>query len=304
VITVFGSINIDLVTRVPHLPRPGETVLAASYQTHCGGKGANQAVAAARASGGVVPVRMIGAVGDDGFGVLARDNLGREGVDVSRLRIVAANTGCAFIQVDDAGENVITCASGANQLLNAAALDGLPFAATDVLVLQMEVPLAENLKAAVLARSAGARIIANLAPIPAGLDAAGLDQLLAAVDILVVNEHEAAHAAAILSLPADPPGPAVKAIAARTGRTILATLGGDGALAAQPSGEVLTAAAPKITPMDTTGAGDTFVGVLAAALAEGLELRPAMTRACKAAALACMSLGAQSAMPRRAAILS
>jgi ribokinase len=303
VITVFGSINVDLVTRVRTLPRPGETVLADTYATLMGGKGANQAVAAARASGATVPVRMVGAVGDDGFGAAALENLAREGIDVSGIATVEEPTGLAFIQVDDRGENVITCASGANQRPVAAALSDAGFATADVLVLQMEIPLAESLKAAALARRSGARVIANLAPVPPGLDAATMNALMPVVDILVLNGIEAAHVAGALALPTDPSSLTARRLALQSGRTVIATLGGDGALAATPSGEVLKAAAPAITPVDTTGAGDTFVGALAAFLAEGRELQEAMRLACKAAALACLALGAQSAMPRREAIL-
>jgi ribokinase len=303
-IAVFGSINVDLVTRVPALPRPGETVLALSYQTLCGGKGANQAVAAARAAGGLTPVAMIGAVGDDGFGVLSRENLASEGIDVAGVAAAPEPTGCAFIQVEDSGENVITVASGANRLLTAKVMSATALGPGDILVLQMEVPLAESLKAARAARARGARVVANLAPVPADLDAIQLKALLDAVDILVVNEHEALRAAALLIPQAKDPLAAAKAIVAHSGRTVVATLGGEGALAVLPNRKTIRAAAPPITPVDTTGAGDTFVGVFAAALAEGLALEAAMARACKAASLACMALGAQSAMPRREAILS
>jgi ribokinase len=298
-ISVFGSINVDLVTRVRSLPRPGETVLADTYATLMGGKGANQAVAAARAAGGLIPVRMIGAVGDDGFGALARANLQREGMDVSGVRIVAAPTGCAFIQVDDSGENVITVASGANRLLTADRLAP----AGGVLVLQMETPVEESLRAAEAARAEGAKVIANLAPVPADLDAKTMTALMAVTDILVVNEHEAIQAAQALGLPDAEPVAASGAIARQTGRTIIATLGAGGATAAIASGEILSAAAAAVTAVDTTGAGDTFVGVLAAAVAEGLALQPAMARACRAASLACLKLGAQSAMPHRGEII-
>ncbi len=303
-IVVFGSINVDLVTRTSALPRPGETVLAESYATHCGGKGANQAVAAARAAGGLVPVRMVGAVGADGFGALARDNLAREGVDVSGVATVADGTGCAFIQVDDKAENMITVASGANRLLTAEGLTAAGFAPGDVLVLQMEVPFAANLQAAALARAAETRVIANLAPVPQGLTAAMLDALMGNVDVLVVNAHEARAAARLVGAVEGAARDFTETLARRYARTVIATLGGDGALAVDPSGETIAVAAPRITPVDTTGAGDTFVGVLAASFAEGLVLRPAMERACKAAALSCLALGAQSAMPRRYAILS
>jgi ribokinase len=302
-IAVFGSLNVDLVVRVPRLPRPGETVLAPSYRTLMGGKGANQAVAAARAAGGTIPVRMIGAVGEDGFGALCRENLAREGIDVSSVATAAEPTGCAFIQVDDAGENVITVASGANLTPTAAMLDGAALGPGDILVIQMETPFAETVAAAAKARAAGARVVANLAPVPPGLDATMMEALMPVIDILVLNEIEAAHVASALALPVDPPGLTARMLATRSGRTIITTLGGDGAVAATPSGDVLDTAAPRITPVDTTGAGDTFVGALAAFLAEGRELEEALQLACKAASLACLALGAQSAMPERRAIL-
>jgi ribokinase len=303
VITVFGSLNVDLVTRVAALPRPGETVLAETYATHCGGKGANQAVAAARASGGTTPVRMAGAIGRDGFGALCRDNLAREDVAADALRETDEATGCAFIQVDAAGENVITVAGGANRLASAAFLADRPLSADDWLVLQMEVPLAECIAAARTARLAGARVIANLAPVPLSAGADSLTALLGHVAILVVNEHEAVQAATMLEFGETTPDTIAARIAAARGCAVVVTLGPDGALAADASGRIMRAAAPRITPVDTTGAGDTFVGVLAAFLAEGMTLDSAMGIACKAAALSCMAVGAQAAMPRRAAIL-
>jgi ribokinase len=292
-VIVFGSINIDLVTRVPALPRPGETVLAASYATLCGGKGANQAVAAARATVGTTAVRMAGAVGDDGFGALARQNLADAGIDVSTIMTVAAPTGCAFINVDDDGENVITVASGANALLTASTLDGIAFGPAGVLVLQMEVPPMESVKAAQLAKAAGTRVIANLAPVPARLTTQDLDALMESTDILVVNEHEVLTAAAALGEASLSATNAAAMLARRFRRIIVATLGA----------ATISAAAPRIEAVDTTGAGDTFVGVLAAFLAEGRDLQDAMALACKAASLACLKLGAQEAMPDRAAIL-
>jgi ribokinase len=302
-ILVFGSINIDLVTRVRALPRPGETVLAESYQTLPGGKGANQAVAAARALAGIVPVTMAGTVGPDGFGALARETFRREGVDSRLVAEVPEATGCAFIQVDDAGENVITVAGGANRLLAASALDGVTFTPADMLVLQMETPLAESLTAAARMRAAGGTVIFNLAPAPSDLTTEDLRRILDLATILVVNEHEAIAAASCLGRASQDVRDAASKLAASGRATVVATLGPDGAYAIAPDGTEMSAASPLISPVDTTGAGDTFVGVLAASLAEGLPLQPAMERACKAAALACLALGAQSAMPDRSAIL-
>jgi ribokinase len=303
VITVFGSINVDLVTRVPVLPRPGETVLATSYQTLFGGKGANQAVAAMRAGTGRMAVRMVGAVGHDSFGLDCIANLHRERLDTAGIITVEAPTGCAFIQVDDAGENVITVASGANRLLGADALRDVTFDTGHVLLLQMEVPPEASIAAARQARDAGARVITNLAPVPPGLSANLLRDICAVTDVLLVNAHEAAAAAACLEKPDLRGEEAVAFLAQVMLCTVIATLAREGAVAARPDGQILRAPAASITPVDTTGAGDTFAGVLASAMAEGLNLQHALERACKAASLACLSLGAQSAMPSREAIL-
>jgi ribokinase len=302
-ILVFGSINIDLVARVPALPRPGETVLAERYAVLPGGKGANQAVAAARALAGAAPVRMAGAVGRDGFGALARQALEAEGTDTGLVRETDEATGCAFIQVDDAGENVITVASGANRLLAAeAALTGVVFAPGDILVLQMETPAGENLKAAAAARRGGARVVLNLAPAPPDLTGDAVRRLLDAATILVVNAHEARAAASALGAAPASPRDAARLLAGHGGAAVVATLGPEGAFAVLPGGGEMQAASPAIAAVDTTGAGDTFVGVLAAGLAEGLAPQAALDRACRAAALACLKLGAQSAMPHRAEI--
>jgi ribokinase len=302
VITVFGSINVDLVTRVPVLPRPGETVLAASYETLFGGKGANQAVAAARAARDRVTVRMVGAVGHDGFGRDCIANLRHEAIDISAIVTVDAPTGCAFIQVNDAGENVITVASGANRLLTAEPMQPLSSGSGHLLVVQMEVPPEASIAVARSARGTGGRIITNLAPVPPGLSADLLREICAVTDVLVVNQHEACAAAACLGLATFDGTEAAVFMAAQVACTVIATLGAQGAVAAVPDGHLLRARSGSIIPVDTTGAGDTFVGVLAAAMAEGLELQPAMQRACKAASLACLSLGAQSSMPHREAI--
>ncbi|HEX3952557.1 MAG TPA: PfkB family carbohydrate kinase [Stellaceae bacterium] len=281
-ILVFGSVNIDVLVPVPHLPVPGETVLGGDYALLPGGKGANQALAARRAGAAVA---MAGAVGNDGFAEVALAGLRRDGVDLGLVRRVARPTGCAAIMVGGDGENVIAVASGAN---HDAVSAGVPEAllAPDTLVLcQMEVPLGENAALLHRARAAGSRTVLNLAP--AAPIAA---ELLAAIDILVANEGEAA------SLGDDP-----AAVAGRL-RHALVTRGAAGCLTFLADGRRIETPALTLEPVDTTGAGDTFTGVLAAGLDERLPLDLALRRASAAAGLACLAHGAQSAMPSRTAI--
>ena len=299
-ILVFGSINIDLVARVPSIPRPGETVLAPGYETLFGGKGANQAVAAARALAGTgIPVLMAGRVGADGFGDMALANLRQNGVDTSRTVQGAEPTGCAFITVEESGENAITVASGAN---GAHRAENYGLGPADLLVLQMEVPLPEALAVADTAREGGARVVWNLAPAPARLREADMRAVLGATDILVVNEHEAVAAGRALRLAPDDADAAAASLAREGGRAVILTAGARGAVAFLQDGTRLDVAAPAVRAVDTTGAGDTFVGVLAASLAVGADMRPAVERACLAASHACTQPGAQAGMPDRATL--
>ncbi len=300
-IIVFGSINLDLVAKVRAIARPGETVLSRRADSFFGGKGANQAVAAARA--GSVPVAMVSAVGNDPFGQACLTNLADNGVDVACIRLSDEPTGCAFITVDQAGENAITVASGANMAVRSADMTDELLAKASVLALQMEVPLPENLDAAARAKRAGVTVIWNFAPVPAGAARETIAESLAATDVLVVNEHEALSIAAIIGEPVD--GDYLKAgrmIATSFDTTCIVTAGADGAYAIDPDGTQVHASTRSITPVDTTGAGDTFVGVLASGLAESLPIAAAMHRACAAASLACLTAGAQAGMPTRAAL--
>jgi ribokinase len=303
-IIVFGSINMDLVARVPRIARPGETVLSRRADSFFGGKGANQAVAAARIGrGGPVRVAMAGAVGKDPFGAACLRNLEENGVDVQAIRITDEPTGCAFITVDGAGENAITVASGANMALRSGDLPDSLLSKAAVLVLQMEVPLADSLDIALRARRAGVRVVWNFAPAPPAMERAGMAELLEATDVLVVNEHEALAIAGIVGEPAGEDYlRAATALAREFGPTCIVTAGARGAYAIARDGSQVHAAARPITPVDTTGAGDTFVGVLANGLAEGLEIGPAMERACAAASLSCLTAGAQAGMPHRDAL--
>jgi ribokinase len=300
-IVIFGSINMDLVARVQRIARPGETVLSRRADSFFGGKGANQAVAAARVShGGRMRVAMAGPVGNDPFGMACLKNLEENGVDVGAIRVTDEPTGCAFITVDEAGENAITVASGANMALRSADLPDSLLSKAAVLVLQMEVPIAENLEVATRARRAGVKTVWNFAPVPAIKERSAMAGLLALTDVLVVNEHEALAVAAIACEPSG--GDCLKAgsaIASSFGPTCIVTAGARGAYAIAPDGTQAHAMARPIVPVDTTGAGDTFVGVLANGIAEGLEIGRAMERACAAASLSCLTAGAQAGMPKR-----
>lgn len=289
---------MDLVARVRAIARPGETVLARRADSFFGGKGANQAVAAARVSrGGPVRVALAGAVGDDPFGRSCLDNLRENGVDIDAVRIADEPTGCAFITVDETGENAITVASGANMAVRAADLPESLLSRASVLVLQMEVPIEECLEVAARARRAGASIVWNFAPVPALAERGTMAELLAATDILVVNEHEAISVASIVGETVGDDYLKAAALVCSYGPNCIVTAGSRGAFAVGPDGSQTRVAARPITPIDTTGAGDTFVGVLANGLAEGFDVDEAMHRACVAASLSCLTAGAQAGMP-------
>jgi ribokinase len=287
---VLGSINTDLLFKVERLPRPGETVLCPGYERAPGGKGANAAAAAAKAG---AEVRLVGHVGDDADGPVVRAELAAAGIDVSLLRVSRRPTGIAVIGVDAAGENAIIVGSGANLDTTAAQVeDGLLGPGVSVLC-QNEIRAEESWAMLARGRARGARTILNLAPagpVPAAT--------LAAVDVLVVNEIEAEMAAG--GAGASPPDLATT-LARRHGLTCVITLGAAGAIAVSP--EAGWRARPlRVTPVDTTGAGDCFTGVLAAGLDRGMALPEALRRACVAAALACEKVGAQVAQPTAAQI--
>lgn len=302
-ILVFGSLNIDLVAQVPVIPGPGRTVLAPSYQMHFGGKGANQAVAAARIAG-PGRVRMAGRVGRDGFGDSAIENLRASGVDIDLVVRADEPTGCAFITVDQAGENAITVASGANIATDASDLPAALFAADTVLVLQMEVPFAQALQAARRTASAFGTVIWNLAPVPDKMTSEMVPELLGVTDYLLVNEHEAMDAAVAIGLAPSDYEAAAADLARRGDLTCIVTAGAQGALAVTADGTCWRAPAPRITPVDTTGAGDTFVGAFAAMVHEKVPLQTALQVGCEAAAQKCLTPGAQAGMPMRAKIPS
>jgi ribokinase len=282
-IVVFGSVNVDLIIPVPRLPRLGETVLGGDYALLPGGKGANQALAARRAGAEVV---LAGAVGSDSFAGIALNLLRRDGVDAQLVRVVEQPTGCAAIMVSSEGENMIAVAPGANASARSDQVPDELLGAGTTLIAQMEVPPNETATLIERLRGRGGYSLLNLAPaLP--IDVA----LLGEIDLVVANEDEAA------ATGSDP-----EQLARRLRHGLVVTRGAAGALALLRDGMRIEVPALAIEPVDTTGAGDTFVGVLAAALDLGSTLEAALRRASAAAGLACLARGAQTAMPDGAAI--
>ena len=282
-IVCFGSINLDLIFPLPVLPKPGETVLGPNLTIEPGGKGANQAVAAARDGADVV---FAGAIGRDPLAEGALTLLRDAGVDLRRVVESDLATGCAAICVDPAGRNLIAVASGANLAARAEQIeDGLLGPGT-ILLLQMELAVRETEALICRARAAGCRILLNLAP------AAPLSpDILRLVDLLSVNEHEAAFLANHLGC-----GASAAALHAELGIDVVVTLGEAG-LEAATSNDSLRVPAHLVVAVDTTGAGDCFFGVLAAALDRNIDLPEALYRANVAAGLACTRAGTQGSMP-------
>ena len=296
-LVVIGAINVDLVVRGVRLPAAGETVVGGEFSQHQGGKGGNQAVAAARALGTSGRVAMIGAVGPDAFGEPARELLELEGVDVSHVLIDrSATTGVALITVDPRGENQITVAPGANAGLTPAVVShALDLMGTSVgaVLASLEVPLDAVEAAARWSHDRGVRFVLN--PAPARTEA---HDLLPFTQVVTPNAGELAVLAAQAE---EPRGGAKRLAAGYPGLTVVVTLGDEGALAFGPDGETKVAP-PKARTVDTTGAGDTLNGVLAAGLLENLPLLGALQRAIAAAAISVGVTGAREGMPSRDAI--
>jgi ribokinase len=292
-ITVFGSINIDLVQRTPHFPAPGETVLCDSYELVPGGKGANQALAAARTGASTA---MIGMVGRDLFAEMALRDLRQIGVDLTCVGQSKRPTACASVQVADDGENAIVVSSGANQAVTSNQAPDSMFTPDTTVLLQMEVPLMENWAFLKRAHGAVRCTILNAAP-----TAFVPDDAMKQLDILIVNESEGAAIAAQAGLTASSLCDVPRQLAQRYGLTCILTLGAEGAIVAG-AGNNFSIDAASVKPLDTTGAGDTFVGVLAAGLDGGMDLRASATRASLAASLACTVTGAQTSIPTASVI--
>jgi len=290
-VLVVGSVNVDLVVAASRLPAPGETVLGGAFSQHQGGKGANQAVAAARAGAAVT---LIGAVGDDAFGAAAREALAGEGMDVRRVATRPAPTGVALIVVDAAGENQIAVASGANALVVPGDVSPTALDAADVVLTGFEVPMATVVAAARGARERGVPAVVNAAPAEA-LPAA----LLAADPILVLNELELT----ITSRAPDLDG-GLSALAARTRGPVVVTRGDRGVVVARGAERIAIAGSPADAVVDTTGAGDAFTGVLAAWLAGGESLEAAARAGSAAGALSVGRSGAREGMPRASELMA
>ncbi|MFI8964595.1 ribokinase [Streptomyces sp. NPDC053493] len=288
-IVVLGSTNMDLVAYVAEAPARGETVTGREFRTVPGGKGANQAVAAARAG---AEVSMIGAVGADDFGLRLRAALEHSGVDTDLLRTVEGPSGTAHIVVDDQGGNAIVVVPGANGTVTSLTHgDEALIATADALLLQLELPLSVVVEGSRAARERGVRTVLTPAParpLP--------PELLSTTDLLVPNEHEAAaltgltdpHAAALALLDAVP--------------EVVVTLGAAGCLYVARGREPVTVPAPQVRAVDTTAAGDTFVGALAVAVTEGRPVPEALAWASAAAALSVQREGASTSMPYRTEI--
>jgi ribokinase len=298
-----GSINTDLVMRGPRLPRPGETVIGGEFYQAAGGKGANQAVAAARAA--LDRVAFVGAVGDDGLGQAALQRFRSENLVCDYLKTVAGEpSGVALILVDEQGQNLISVAAGANAHLTEQDLEALPeevFSAASVFLTCLETPLPTVAVGLRRAKRAGLLTILNPAPACREILDAGLLQL---VDVLTPNEGEAALLAGISAGRADDEAAAVRAtrlLQAQGCKQVIVTRGAAGCLVVAE--EVTHIPAFSVRAIDATAAGDAFNGALAAALAEGRSLCEAAEWANAAAAISVTRRGAQPSLPNRAEIL-
>ena len=281
-VLVAGSANLDFVVRAPHIPAPGETVLGGAFQTFAGGKGANQALACARAGG--VATHMLLALGEDAFAAPIEASLRGAGVSLHTVRPIGVPTGTAFICVDAHGENAITVAPGANACLQAEHLP--PLQGFSHLLMQLEIPLATVAAYAHAAKATDVRVVLNAAP----AQALG-PELLAAIDLLVVNEGE------LRALSGG--GSVADCLARLPCPAVVVTLGARGSVARE--GDLVHAQTSFQVPVvDTTGAGDTFCGTLVAALAGQHSMGHALRQASAAAALACTQMGAQSSVPHAA----
>lgn len=288
-LVVFGSLNMDMVMRVDKMPHPGETVLCPSYQMVAGGKGANQALAAAKAG---ASVKLFGKIGDDEFGRLVLDSLKQSSVDLTGVVISKeSSTGCATICVDAQGENMIAVASGANLATREADIPDFLLSKDTTLLLQMETPVEENWRLIHRAKKFGARILLNLAPaqnVP--------HPILQSLDVLIINQVEATLLALHLGFDVISPTVAARRIAANFGIMCVVTLGKQGAIACSSAG-TWEVKAMEIEAIDATAAGDAFTGVLAASLDAGMDFPLALRRASTASGLACLNNGAQASLP-------
>ncbi len=288
-ILVIGSSNTDMVITSNRLPAPGETVIGERFEIFSGGKGANQAVAAARAGGDVT---FAGAVGDDTFGAQTIENLRAEGIDVSHLKIVkGVSSGVALIMVDSSGENAISIAPSANHMLTPEDVANIDFTPFSYVVMQLEIPLATVQCAAEKAKSAGASVILNptpAAPMP--------EALLAATDILIPNKRELGVLAGKPIESLESAVDSARTLLRKESQCILVTLGAEGAVYINAH-HFRKISSLKVRAIDTVGAGDCFIGCLTAALGKGKNHIEAIKFATAAATLSIQKRGAQNSLP-------
>jgi ribokinase len=295
-ILVIGSLNADLVVRAPHFPQPGETIGGDDLQIIPGGKGANQAVAAARQGASVA---MLGRVGKDGFGDLLLDNLGKNNVDTSKIERDDAATGTAIIVVDENGQNSIVLSAGANGKVSPADVDRAsslaqpPAGNPSLILLQLEIPTPTVLHAAQYARKNNIRVILNPAPaqpLP--------DELISLIDFIIPNETELSLLTGIEVKDISSAGQAAKILLNRGARNVIVTLGEKGALVVSGA-QVKQVDTYKVDIVDTTAAGDAFIGGFASALLRGVEIEEAVKYANACGALAVTKFGAQPSLPTK-----
>lgn len=294
-ILVFGSLNLDLLTQTPRLPTPGETIMGRHFTTMPGGKGGNQAMAAARMG---VPTQIVGRVGDDAFGQTLLSNLRQGGVNVDAITCDLTNhSGVAVVAVDDDGENQIVVVPGANGAINPSDVNRLKglLPQANTLLLQFELPIDSVLAAAQAAKAAGVRVILDPAPVPSPMP----PEFYALADILTPNQTEAAQLVGMSVTDKQSASVAATALRQRGAETVIVKMGALGAYCSGPEGSFHVPAFP-VKAVDTVGAGDAFNGGLAAALCEGLKLEEAVILASAIAALSTTQPGTQTAMPSRA----
>jgi ribokinase len=297
-IVVVGSANADLMIAVPSLPGRGETMRGKDFITVPGGKGANQAVAAARLGG---DVSFVGCIGDDAFGQTMLAALSGSGVDTKHVSIAGdASTGVALILTEANGENCIAIAAGANDLLSPDSIDAVreEIGKASLVVCQLESPMLTVAHVISIAKASGVAVLLNPAPAAPIADA-----VLSGVDFLVPNQHELAGLTGMPVKQRAEIEAAANALLRRGVGTVIVTLGGDGALRTDARGSKFSAA-PKVEAVDTTGAGDTFVGAFAEAWCRTSDVDAAIAFAQTAAAYSVKSRGAQASMPRRADLAS
>lgn len=288
-IIVFGSINIDMVMPVEEFPMPGETILSADYITHTGGKGANQAVAAARQD---VKVAMVGKVGDDAFGRRSRHTLKMQSILAAGVAISERPTGCAMICVNSRGENTVVVSSSANLDTTSDQLPNEILNENNTVLLDMEVEPEQIWDVVERASERGTRVILNAAP-------AGVipENILKKLDYLILNEIEATQLADLYKIKEQGVENLAKAFSKKGQLTCIITIGQKGSFAVTEDGACWTSGALDVDPVDTTGAGDAFCGIFAASLEKGLDFKTALHYASVGGSLSCLGMGAQEGVP-------